>query len=127
MRHTALGIVLIFLPAMDGEFSPRRVAAQIKTLAANGEYPVFLYAPGWPHNEDVIYYLTSEPALPEVETVDALEELASRLGAVTIVTDRPFLEGLSRQTGMAITIQREFKQPRKKNLLLVSVSPPPAN
>jgi 4-amino-4-deoxy-L-arabinose transferase-like glycosyltransferase len=117
-------VVLIILPAIDRASSPRRAAAEIKALAANGGEPVFLYAPGWPNNEDAIYYLKSEPALPAVEEASALAEMAGRTGAVTIVTDRPSFEKLSQQGGMAVRLLRELQQPGNKNLLLVSIELP---
>lgn len=122
-----VAVVLVILPAIDGAVSPRRITAEIKALAANGGSPVFLYAPGWPHNEDAVYYLKSQPALPGIETAEALTDLAGRKGAVTVVTDRPFFETLDRRADMAVGILREFQQPGNKNLLLVSVTQPPAN
>ncbi len=116
-----VGVVQVVIPAIDRASSPRQMVAEITALTARAPGPVLLYAPGWPKNEDAVYYLKQEPSVQGVNTEEALVHAVSKSGTVTVVTEEQHLRSLQQRADLSIDLLREFQQPRRKNLLLLSI------
>ncbi len=114
----ALGIVHIFLPAMDAAVSPRIVNVKIREIAANPPTPMYHY--GLTH-EDMIYYLNADPPIPKLETFEQLIAQAKERN-ILIVTDKEDGQKLMESPGLVVKVQEEFPQPRGRKFLLLSMS-----
>ena len=115
-----VGIVHIILPAIDATNSARGASDQIKTLAQHSLDPVHLYTNGWPNNEDLIYYLTIEPALAWIPSEQSLTEAIRTLGKVVFVADKVAYRDLSQRSDLDLTMLQEFPQWRNKNVYLLA-------
>ena len=115
-----VGIVHIILPAIDATNSARGASDQIKTLAQHSLDPVHLYTNGWPNNEDLIYYLTIEPALAWIPSEQSLTEAIRTLGKVVFVADKVAYRDLSQRSDLDLTMLQEFPQWRNKNVHLLA-------
>lgn len=116
-----IGVVHFVVPAIDQAASPRQMVAEVTALATRAPGPVLLYAPGWPRNEDAVYYLKQEPAVQGVNTEEALVDAVSESGTIMVVTEEQHLGRLKQRRDLSIDLLREFQQPRRKNLLLLSI------
>lgn len=116
-----VGVVQFALPASDQANSARGISEEIKSLAVISQKPVGLYSPRWPHNEDVVYYLNLQLAIPRIPTEQTLRETVQKTGQISVVTDRSIFLDLKQSEEMGITLIREFRQPKKKSMYLLSV------
>lgn len=116
-----VGVVHFVLPAIDQAASPRSMSENIKTLGNTTNHPLILYMPERPLSEDVVYYLTLEPALPLVNTEKGLMDVVRKAGRVTIVAEKRHLTSLSQRPDLSLQILSEHKQPRQKNYYLLSL------
>ena len=116
-----VGVVQLVVPAIDQASSPRQMVAEVTALTTRTPGPVLLYAPGWPRNEDAVYYLKQEPTVRGVSSEEALVNAVSETGAVMVVTEEQHLRRLKQRTDLSIDLLREFQQPKRKNLLLLSI------
>jgi len=116
-----IGVVHFVVPAIDQAASARQMVAEVTALTTRAPGPVLLYAPGWPRNEDAVYYLKQEPAVQGVNTEEALVNAVSESGTVMVVTEEQHLRRLKQRTDLSIDLLREFQQPRRKNFLLLSI------
>ena len=115
-----VGVVHIILPAIDATNSARDASHQIKALAQHSTDPVHLYTNGWPNNEDLIYYLTVEPALPWIPSDQSLMKILRTERKVVFVADKSGYRDLSQRTDLRVTVLQEFPQWRNKNVYLLS-------
>jgi 4-amino-4-deoxy-L-arabinose transferase-like glycosyltransferase len=115
-----VGVVHIILPAIDATNSARDASHRIKTLAQHSADPVHLYTNGWPNNEDLIYYLTVEPALPWIPSDQSLMKAVRAGGTVVFVADKSGYRDLSQRKDLSVTMLQEFPQWRNKNVYLLS-------
>lgn len=118
-----VGVVGFVLPAIDGATSARGISEEIKRLARESERPVRLYSSGWPKNEDLEYYLRTAPAVPQVESEEGLRDLVHRAGPVIVVTEQQRYAKLRQREDLAVSLLREFPQPRAKSFFLLSIGP----
>jgi hypothetical protein len=114
-----IGVVHIILPAIDETGSARAASHEIKTLAQRSSDLVHLYTPGWPSNEDLIYYLTVEPAFQRIRSEQSLMEVIRATGKVVFLSDNSAFTKLSRRTDLSLAVLQEFPQRRNKGLYLV--------
>ncbi len=114
-------VVNIVFPAIDQAFSPRKITEEIKLLAREGQPALFHYIPGWPKNEDAVYYLKRDNVVPDLPTPDAVAEAARRHGTIRVVTEEQHAVTLEKRTDFATERIREFRQPSRKHLWLLSV------
>ena len=116
-----VGVVQFVVPAIDQAASPRQMVAEVTSLTTHAPGPVLLYAPGWPRNEDAVFYLKQEPTVQGVNSEEALVKAVSEGGTVMVVTEEQHLRRLKQRTDLSIDLLREFQQPKQKNLLLLSI------
>jgi len=116
-----VGVVHFVIPAIDQVASPKKMVAEVTALSAHAPGPVLLYAPGWPRNEDAVYYLKQVPVVQGVDSEEALVGAVSGNGPVMVITEEQQLRRLKQRTDLSVDLLREFQQPRRKNLLLLSV------
>jgi hypothetical protein len=115
-----VGVVHLIMPAIDATNSARDASRQIRRLAQHSADPVHLYTNGWPNNEDLIYYLTVEPALPWIPSADSFMKLLRTEGKVLFVADKIGYRELSQRKDVSVTLLQEFPQWRNKNVYLLS-------
>jgi 4-amino-4-deoxy-L-arabinose transferase-like glycosyltransferase len=113
-------VVHLIMPAIDATNSARDASRQIKILAQHSADPVHLYTNGWPNNEDLIYYLNVEPALPWIPSADSFMERLRAEGKVLFVADKNGYRELSERKDVKVTLLQEFPQWRSKNVYLLS-------
>ncbi|MGH7409764.1 MAG: ArnT family glycosyltransferase [Candidatus Methylomirabilis sp.] len=116
-----VGVVHFVVPAIDQAASPRQMVAEVTAWKTRAPGPILLYAPGWPRNEDAVYYLKQEPAVQGVHTEEALVDMVTENGTVMVVTEEQHLRRLKQRTDLSIDLLREFQQPKRKNFLLLSI------
>ena len=116
-----LGVIHIVLPAIDESISAKRVGEEIKLIAKSSENPVVLYSPGWPNNEDVVYYLSLEPTLPRIGSEQALMDSVRKTGHLVVAVDKTRFIALHERSGLKTDLLREFRQPGKKSFYLLSI------
>jgi hypothetical protein len=116
-----VGVVHFVVPAVDQAVSPRQMVAQVMAWTVRAPWPVLLYLPGWPMNEDAAYYLKQDPALQRVDTEPALVGALPERGTVTVLTEEQHLSRLEQRPDLSIEVLRRFQQPRRKGLVLLSV------
>jgi 4-amino-4-deoxy-L-arabinose transferase-like glycosyltransferase len=115
-----VGVVHMILSAIDATNSARDASHQIKALARHSADPVHLYTNGWPNNEDIVYYLTVDPALLWIPSDQSLMKTIREGGKVVFVTDKSGYRDLSERKELNVTLLREFPQWRNKNVYLLS-------
>jgi 4-amino-4-deoxy-L-arabinose transferase-like glycosyltransferase len=115
-----IGVVQMILPAIDAANSARDASRQIKALAQHSADPVHLYTNGWPNNEDVVYYLTVDPALPWIPSDQSLMKTIREDGKVVVVTDKSAYKDLSERKDLNVTMLQEYPQWRNKNVYLLA-------
>ena len=114
-----VGVVHLILPAIGQSASARSASHEIKALAQRSLDPVHLYTIGWPNNEDLIYYLTVEPALPRIPSEQSLIEAVRTSGKIVFVADKSHYRDLRQRRDLSLTLLQEFPQWRNKNLYLL--------
>jgi 4-amino-4-deoxy-L-arabinose transferase-like glycosyltransferase len=114
-------VVSYVFPAIDQAFSPRKVTEEIKALRVENPPGLFMYIPGWPKNEDALYYLKRDAVLSDLPDAHAVTEALQRYGTIQMVTEEQHLMVLRDNLGLAIETIREFQQPGRKHLLVVSL------
>lgn len=115
-------VVNYVFPAIDQAASPRKVTEEIKAVARDTGPAVFLYVPGWPKNEDALYYLKRDHVVPALPDPDAVRQVARERGAIRIITEERPMQTLQRSVGLQVEPLREFPQPSRKHLFLLSVT-----
>ncbi len=114
-------VVSYVFPAIDQAFSPRKVTEEIKALAAETRPALFLYIPGWPKNEDAVYYLKRDSVVPDLPNQEAVVEAVRKNGTIRVITEEPHAISLGGRADLVTERIREFSQPGRKHLLLVVV------
>lgn len=114
-------VVTYVFPAIDQAFSPRKITQEIKTLAGEITPVLFMYIPGWPKNEDAVYYLKRDTVVSDLPNQEAVTKALRQYGTIQLVTEEQHLVFLRDNMGLAIETIREFQQPGRKHLLLVSL------
>jgi hypothetical protein len=122
----AIAVVGLILPAIDDATSARRTSEMIKSFPRDPSQTLHLYTPRWPDNEDVVYYLNLEPALPRMSSEDMLLAKVREADHVLVVMDRSAFASLKDNPYLSIEavhefIQRQNKRRRNKNLYLLKV------
>ncbi len=115
-------VVNYVFPAIDQAASPRKVTEEIKAAARDTGPAVFLYVPGWPKNEDALYYLKRDHVVPALPDPDAVRQVARERGAIRIITEERPMQTLQQSAGLQVEPLREFPQPGRKHLFLLSVT-----
>ncbi|HNA25558.1 MAG TPA: glycosyltransferase family 39 protein [Nitrospira sp.] len=115
-------VVNYVFPAIDQAASPRKATEEIKVLARGAGPALFMYIPGWPKNEDALYYLKRDTVVPELSNVEAVHEAVRTHGQVRIVTEEQHMMSLQRLGGLVVERLQEFQQPGRKHLFLLSVN-----
>lgn len=118
----SIAIVGIILPAIDKASSARRASDTIKSFPRQPLETLHLYSPHWPDNEDVVYYLNLEPALPRLASEDMLLARVRETGHVLAVMDRTSFTTLKQKADLSVELVHEFQQRRNKNLYLLTIS-----
>ena len=114
-----VGVIQIILPAIDHANSARDASHAIKAWARQSRIPVQLYAPGWPRNEDLVYYLTTDPALPRIASEQSLVEAVRVDGTVLFLADPGTVTKLNERGDLKLDVIQEFPQRRNKGLSLL--------
>ncbi len=114
-------VVTYVFPAIDQASSPRKITEEIKTLAVETKPALFMYIPGWPKNEDALYYLKRDTVVPDLPSQEAVVEAVRKNGTIRVITEEQHAAALQGRAGLAIERIREFPQPSRKHLLLLSV------
>lgn len=114
-------VVNYVFPAIDQAASPRKAVEEIKTLALGTQPALFMYIPGWPKNEDALYYLKRDNVVPDLPSQDAVREAVRTHGAIRVVTEEQHAAALQSQAGLVVGKLQEFRQPGRKHLFLLSV------
>lgn len=114
-------VVNYVFPAIDQAASPRKATEEITTMARDAGQPMFLYIPGWPKNEDAVYYLKRDALLRDLPDQAAVQQAARAQGPIRIITEEQHMRLLQQQAGLAVETLQEFLQPGRKHLYLVSV------
>jgi len=114
-------VVNYVFPAIDQAASPRKAVEEIKTLALGTQPTLFMYIPGWPKNEDALYYLKRDNVVPDLPSQDAVREAVRTHGAIRVVTEEQHAAALQAQPGLVVSTLQEFRQPGRKHLFLLSV------
>lgn len=120
VAYVALVVNYVF-PAIDQAFSPRKVTEEIKSMAKEAQPALFMYIPGWPKNEDAVYYLKRDNVVPDLPTPEAIVEAARSNGTIRVVTEEKHAVTLENRSDLVTERIREFRQPSRKHLLLLSV------
>lgn len=114
-------VVNYVFPAIDQAASPRKATEEIKALALETQPALFMYIPGWPKNEDALYYLTRDNVVPDLPSQDAVVEAVRTHGAIRLITEEQHAASLKERAGLVVEPLREFRQPGRKHLLLLSL------
>ena len=121
----AVGYVVLIVnyvfPAIDQAASPRKATEEIKILARDAQPALFMYMPGWPKNEDAVYYLKRDTVVPDLPNEDALIEAVRTRGAIRVIAEEQHALVLEGRSDLVTQRMREFRQPGRKHLLLLSV------
>lgn len=117
-----MGVVHLVLPAIDHVASAQQRSEKVKAFANNSAEPVFLYTPRWPDNEDAVYYMSLDPAVPSLRSEDVLAGSFGEAGHLLLVTDRTGLINFNQKPDLAVKVVREFPQhTRKRGFYLVAI------
>lgn len=114
-------VVNYVFPAIDQAASPRKAVEEIKALALGMQPALFMYIPGWPKNEDALYYLKRDTVVPDLPSQDAVLEAVRKHGAIRVVTEEQHAAALQANAGLVVGTLQEFRQPGRKHLFLLSV------
>lgn len=114
-------VVNYVFPAIDQAASPRKAVEDIKTMALGTQPALFMYIPGWPKNEDALYYLKRDNVVPDLPSQDAVLEAVRTHGAIRLVTEEQHAATLQSHAGLVVEKVQEFRQPGRKHLFLLSV------
>ncbi len=114
-------LVNLVFPAIDQAFSPRKVTEEINALAAGANPSLFMYIPGWPKNEDALYYFRRDRVLLDLPNREAVVEAVREHGTIRVVTEERHAVALRDIPGLTVERIREFRQPGHKHLLLLSL------
>ena len=114
-------VVNYVFPAIDQAASPRKATEQIKSLAKEAGPPMFLFIPGWPKNEDAVYYLKRDTVVRDLPDEDALHHAVRAQGPIRVITEESHMAALQKQAGLVVETLQEFPQPGRKHLYLLSV------
>ncbi len=114
-------VVNYVFPAIDQAASPRKATEQIKSLAKEAGPPMFLFIPGWPKNEDAVYYLKRDTVVRDLPDEDALHHAVRAQGPIRVITEESHMAALQKQAGLVVETLQEFPQPSRKHLYLLSV------
>ena len=114
-------VVNYVFPAIDQAASPRKAVEEIKALALGTQPILFMYIPGWPKNEDALYYLKRDTVVPDLSSQDAVLEAVRKHGAIRVVTEEQHAAALQANAGLVVGRLQEFRQPGRKHLFLLSV------
>jgi 4-amino-4-deoxy-L-arabinose transferase-like glycosyltransferase len=117
----SIAVVGLILPSIDDATSARRASDMIKSFPHNPSEPLHLYSPRWPNNEDVVYYLNLEPALPRLASEEMLLARVREAGHVLAVMDRSSFTSLKNKSDLSIEPVHEFHQRRNKNLYILKI------
>ena len=93
----------------------------IDALALGTQPILFMYIPGWPKNEDALYYLKRDTVVPDLSSQDAVLEAVRKHGAIRVVTEEQHAAALQANAGLVVGRLQEFRQPGRKHLFLLSV------
>ena len=118
----SIAVVGLLLPAIDEVSSARRASDTIKSFPRPSSEPLHLYSPRWPDNEDVVYYLNLEPALPRLASEEMLVAKVREAGHVLAVMDKTSFTTLNQKADVSVELIHEFPQRRNKNLYLLTIS-----
>jgi 4-amino-4-deoxy-L-arabinose transferase-like glycosyltransferase len=119
----SVGVVGLILPAIDAVGSARKTSDTIKSFPRNSSETLYLYSPSWPGNEDIVYYLNLEPALPRLPSEDMLLARVRETGHVLAVMDNTSFAVLKARQDLALELVHEFTQRRGKNMHLLKIRP----
>ncbi len=114
-------LVNYVFPAVDQAASPRKATEDIKAMTTETSPRLFMYIPGWPKNEDALYYLKRDNVVPELPHPDAVREAVRQYGSVRIITEEQHMQFLQKLAWLRVERLREFPQPSRKHLFLLSV------
>jgi 4-amino-4-deoxy-L-arabinose transferase-like glycosyltransferase len=117
----SVGVVGLILPAIDAAGSTRRVSDTIKSFPRSSSETLYLYSPRWPGNEDIVYYLNLEPALPRLATEEMLLARVREAGQVLAVMDNTSFAALKARQDLSLEVVHEFPQLRNKDMHLLKV------
>ena len=120
IAYTVLVVAYVF-PSIDQAFSPRKITEELKALAEETRPALFMYIPGWPKNEDAVYYLKRDMVVSDLPNQESVTEALRRHGTITLVTEEQHMVFLRDNMGLAVETIREFQQPGRKHLLLISL------
>jgi DTW domain-containing protein YfiP len=114
-------VVSYVFPAIDQASSPRKVTEEIKALRVENPPGLFMYIPGWPKNEDALYYFKRDALLPDLPDLQAVTDALQRYRTIRLVTEEQHMAVLRDTLGLVVEPIREFQQPGRKHLLVVSL------
>jgi 4-amino-4-deoxy-L-arabinose transferase-like glycosyltransferase len=119
----SFGVIGLILPAIDAAGSARKTSDTIKSFPRTSSETLYLYSPSWPGNEDIVYYLNLEPALPRLASEDMLLARVSEAGHVLAIMDNTSLAALKARQDLSLEVVQEFPQRRGKNMHLLKIMP----
>lgn len=114
-------VVNVVFPAIDQASSPRKITEEIKAMAVETRPTLYQYIPGWPKNEDAVYYLKRDQVVPDLPSQEAVVDAARRNGTIRVITEEKYAATLEGRSDLMTERIREFRQPSRKHLLLLSV------
>lgn len=117
----AFGMIQIFLPALDASSSPRMVNSKVRELAKKSLPPLYHYGIT---QEDLIFYLNTDPEIQKLETHDQLRAEAMKHELI-VLTDKKDSQELLKLPDLVFTPLNEFPQPRGRNFVLLSIRAKP--
>jgi 4-amino-4-deoxy-L-arabinose transferase-like glycosyltransferase len=117
----SIAVVGFILPAIDAAASARRVSETIKSFPRHPSETLHLYSPHWPDNEDVVYYLNLEPALPRLASEDTLLARVREESHVLAVMDKTSFTTLKHKPDLSLEPVHEFRLRRNKNLYILKI------
>ena len=116
-------VVNYVFPAIDEAASPRKATEYIKSVAKEAGPPMFLFIPGWPKNEDAVYYLKRDTVVRDLPDEDAVHHAVRTQGPIRVITEESHMVTLQKQAGLVVETLQEFLQPGRKHLYLLSIQP----
>ena len=114
-------LVNYVFPAIDLASSPRKAVEEINRLALDTQPTPFMYIPGWPKNEDALYYLKRDNVVQDLSNQEGVLEAVRQHGVIRVITEEQHMITLQERAGLAVEKLREFPQPGRKHLFLLSV------
>ena len=117
----SFGVIGLILPAIDAAGSARKTSDTIKSFPGTSSETLYLYSPSWPGNEDIVYYLNLEPALPRLASEDMLLARVSEAGHVLAIMDNTSLAALKARPDLSLEVVQEFPQRRRMDMHLLKI------